>query len=169
MRKSSIYNITGLDKDVFNPLLAAMMPIMRKGKGIKTVASALEPREKLMMVLYFLRHWLVQSHYFENSLFPSAPMWGLLVNSLTSHPALSLVMCTGSFRCCVIFLRTWAQFQDWDSVTPGFAGAQFIMDCTSHYRRQVHPGQHLYYRGDKHAHFLTAQVCVSMDGLPYDV
>jgi hypothetical protein len=51
----------------------------------------------------------------------------------------------------------------------GFAGAQFNMDCTSHFRNRVHPGQHLYYRGDKHAHFLTAQVTVSLSGTLYDV
>lgn len=33
------------------------------------------------------------------------------------------------------------------------------VDCTSHYRCRVHPGQACYYRGDKHGHFLTAQVC----------
>jgi len=32
------------------------------------------------------------------------------------------------------------------------------VDCTSHFRWRVHPGQSNYYRGDKHAHFLTAQV-----------
>eukprot|EP01117_Protostelium_nocturnum_P000312 TRINITY_DN1037_c0_g1_i1.p1 TRINITY_DN1037_c0_g1~~TRINITY_DN1037_c0_g1_i1.p1 ORF type:complete len:182 (-),score=1.92 TRINITY_DN1037_c0_g1_i1:99-644(-) len=32
------------------------------------------------------------------------------------------------------------------------------IDCTSHFRCRVHPGQALYYRGDKHGHFITAQV-----------
>lgn len=54
-------------------------------------------------------------------------------------------------------------------VSPGFSGAQFSIDCTSHYRRRVHPRQELYYRGDKRAHFLTAQVVVSIEGIPYDV
>jgi len=58
---------------------------------------------------------------------------------------------------------------DWSEVTPGFGGAQFIMDCTSHFCKRVRPSQHLYYKGDKYAHFLTAQVTVSMTGIPYDV
>jgi hypothetical protein len=38
------------------------------------------------------------------------------------------------------------------------------MTCTSHYRNRVHPRQGDYYRGDKHAHFLNAQVVVDLDG-----
>jgi hypothetical protein len=61
------------------------------------------------------------------------------------------------------------EYPDWSTIVPGFAGSLFNIDCTSHFRRRVHPGQHLYYRGDKHAHFLTAQVMVSLTGVLYDV
>ena len=37
---------------------------------------------------------------------------------------------------------------DWKELPFGFCGAQFLIDCSSHLRRRVHPGQHLYYRGD---------------------
>jgi len=60
-------------------------------------------------------------------------------------------------------------FPDWGSLKPGFAGSQYIIDCTSHFHRRVHPGQALYYRGDKHAHFLTAEVVTSSEGFPYHV
>jgi len=63
-------------------------------------------------------------------------------------------------------LITWP---DWQKVPIGFAGGQFAIDCTSHFRRRVHPGQRLFYRGDKHAHFLTAQVTLSLTGILYDV
>jgi len=53
---------------------------------------------------------------------------------------------------------------DWTSVELGFGGTQAILDCTAHYRHRVHPGQALYYRGDKHAHFLTASVLSSLRG-----
>ncbi|KAL6051489.1 DDE Tnp4 domain-containing protein [Balamuthia mandrillaris] len=43
------------------------------------------------------------------------------------------------------------------------------IDCTSHYRCRVHPGQALYYRGDKHGHFLSAQVVCTLDGEILDV
>lgn len=46
----------------------------------------------------------------------------------------------------------------------GFAGSQFLIDCSPQFRDRVHPGQELYYRGDKHAHFLTAQVTNSVTG-----
>jgi len=51
----------------------------------------------------------------------------------------------------------------------GFGGAQFLMDCTSHFRDRVHPGQRRYYRGDKGAHFLTAQVTTNVYGFPLNV
>ena len=40
-----------------------------------------------------------------------------------------------------------------------------MIDCTSHVRDRVHPGQELYYRGDKHCHFLTAQVLTNVVGI----
>ena len=51
-----------------------------------------------------------------------------------------------------------------DDLDVGFAGSQFLIDCSSHFRDRVHPGQELYYRGDKHAHFLTAQVTTTVTG-----
>ena len=44
-----------------------------------------------------------------------------------------------------------------------------VVDCTSHQRNRVHPGQALYYRGDKHCHFITAQVVCSVKGQPIQV
>jgi len=46
--------------------------------------------------------------------------------------------------------------QEW--FASGAFGTHGSVDCTSHYRWRVHPRQSDYYRGDKHAHFLTAQV-----------
>lgn len=67
--------------------------------------------------------------------------------------------------CNVLAEQNLISLPEWDDVEPGFGGAQFIVDCTSHRRRRVHPGQQLYYRGDKHYHFLTAQVMVDMEGM----
>jgi len=53
---------------------------------------------------------------------------------------------------------------DWNDLQVGDKGAQFIIDCTSHFRNRVHPGQRLLYRGDKHAHLLTAHIIISVDG-----
>lgn len=38
------------------------------------------------------------------------------------------------------------------------------VDCTTHFRCRVHPNQHLYYRGDKHGHFISAQVVCDLEG-----
>lgn len=46
----------------------------------------------------------------------------------------------------------------------GFNGTVGAIDCTSHFRNRIHPGQALLYRGDKHAHFITAQVVCSLEG-----
>ena len=55
--------------------------------------------------------------------------------------------------------------QEWTPHT--FESVVGAVDCTSHYRCRVHPGQAAYYRGDKHGHFLTAQVgsVFSADGV----
>lgn len=66
-------------------------------------------------------------------------------------------------------LQTEIQLPDWATVDEGWMGSVFIIDCTPHYRDRVHPGQHLFYRGDKHAHFLTSQVVCSLKGLVYNV
>lgn len=59
--------------------------------------------------------------------------------------------------------------QNWKKSPLGFCGAQFLIDCTDHPRHRVHPGQHLYYRGDKGYHFLTSQIITCPRGLPFDV
>jgi hypothetical protein len=40
----------------------------------------------------------------------------------------------------------------------GFEGTIGSIDCTPHPRNRVHPGQAMWYRGDKGYHFITAQV-----------
>lgn len=47
--------------------------------------------------------------------------------------------------------------------------AHGAIDCTTHLRWRVHPWQSDFYRGDKHAHFLTAQLAVSLAGRPWDL
>jgi hypothetical protein len=50
-----------------------------------------------------------------------------------------------------------------------FEGVSGAIDCASHFRFRVHPGQADYYRGDKHRHFLTAQVVTGLDGQIYNM
>jgi len=51
-----------------------------------------------------------------------------------------------------------------DSLEHAFEHVVGAIDCSSHFRWRVHPGQVDYYRGDKHAHFLSAEVVCSLDG-----
>lgn len=58
---------------------------------------------------------------------------------------------------------------DWTKVPVGFCGAQLLVDCTSHMRFRVHPGQQLYYRGDVGGHQLTSQIITDVHGIPIDI
>lgn len=55
---------------------------------------------------------------------------------------------------------------NWKQLPVGFCGAQFLVDCSSHFRKRVHPGQHLFYRGDVGRHQLSAQVITDITGCP---
>lgn len=48
-------------------------------------------------------------------------------------------------------------------------GVSAAIDCASHFRHQVHPGQADWYRGDKHRFFIGAQVVVSLVGEIFSV
>lgn len=57
----------------------------------------------------------------------------------------------------------WSQLANWgdDAIVLDGIVIHGAIDCTSHYRQRVHPGQSFFYRGDKRAHFITAQVYFS--------
>ena len=50
-----------------------------------------------------------------------------------------------------------------------YGNAFAVVDCTSHFRERIHPGSTLFYRGDKHAHFLNALVVCGLNGHIYYV
>lgn len=59
----------------------------------------------------------------------------------------------------------------WPQAPPDavFLNASGAIDCSSHYRNRVHPFECEYYRGDVHAHFLTAQLVCSLRGQLWDL
>ena len=59
----------------------------------------------------------------------------------------------------------------WPLVWPccSFERISAAIDCTPHYRQRVHPRQGDYYRGDKHGHFLNAQVVCALSGPFYNI
>jgi len=52
---------------------------------------------------------------------------------------------------------------------PSWEGVVGAIDCSAHYRYRVHPRQADFYRGDKHAFFITAQVICSLQGCIWNV
>lgn len=168
--------MTGLDENDFDHVLALVQEEMKKirmknwkKKGLnrtrtislryvgrlsqnlhsfslRAIASDLSPRYRLVVVLYWLRHY------------PSYRQTGILFHISQSSVQREVVFLLPVLSAALQFE---IKMPDWQDVEPGFAGAQFAIDCTPHFRNRVHPCQHLYYRGDKHAHFLTAQVSPS--------
>ena len=49
-------------------------------------------------------------------------------------------------------------------ITHPVFGTSGSIDCGTHLRNRVHPKGVEYYRGDKHAHFITSQVVVDLAG-----
>jgi len=56
-----------------------------------------------------------------------------------------------------------------DSFKEGFEGSVGAIDCSSHFRNRVHPGQANYFRHDKAAFFLTVHAVTGLDGCIYSV
>jgi len=121
----------------------------RSTTGNKTVK--LKPKLRLLMVLSWLRE-------------------GCSLKILSRNFWISKAACSKDIRYILprllAVLRTDQQKihlpKDWDKHL--FEGVGGAIDCTSHFRNRVHPKQADYYRGDKHAHFLTAQVLCSVYG-----
>lgn len=61
-------------------------------------------------------------------------------------------------------LITWP-----DHPAAGFANSNGIVDCTSHFRRRVHPRSGDWYRGDKHRYFISAEVVCGHNGVMWQV
>lgn len=67
-----------------------------------------------------------------------------------------------------VALRNHIFWPDGEVPAP-FAGCAGAIDCTTHLRWRVHPWSCEFYRGDVHAHFLTAQLCCALSGSLWDV
>jgi len=148
---------TGLEEELFDHVLDLVKnyyiahPELKPRKIIKSDYSL---DFQLTLVLYYLRH---------------APKLKQLGQLFTISEATCDRWIRKYFPILCEVLQDNITLPEWTELEPGFCGSHFLIDCTSHVRRRVHPGQHLYYRGDKHCHFLTAQVVTSLRGLVYAV
>ena len=131
--------------------------LVPKLKHAFRIATVLQPYWMLVHFIFYLRHHpkiRIMASLFEISVGTSCRLL---------HITMPHVYEVCSYLSCVEWPRKWK------SIPVGFMGAQFLIDCTSHPRKRVHPGQHLFYRGDKGFHFVTAQVIVDIFGRPLSV
>jgi hypothetical protein len=144
--------MTGLSIPLFNQLLEHVAPKLRQQRR-----HSLSPRWQLIHHLFMLRHH--PKHKILASLFAISSG----ASSDIKKTFLPIVYEQASSFSSI----QWPS--DWSSIPIGFAGAQLLIDCTSHFRNRVHPGQQLYYRGDVGAHQLTSQIITDINGVPIDV
>ena len=136
---------TGLFMEQFESIFKAIEPFLkhpRTNRALRTCPTLLEPRTRLIMVLNWLREGgkyrhLIRAYGLPNQAFVSREI----------HHILPIL-------CACLNEIAWPT-----SLLPHpFEGVVGAIDCTAHFRNRVHPRQADYYRGDKHAFFLLAQV-----------
>lgn len=145
-----IYERTGLFEDQFEDLFQSVKDVIQQPRSIlgkRKTRTSLTPRFQLLLILHYLRRHLhystLQIIYGISKAMVSREIWHII-------PKLYLKLDN-------IQLPTqWIPHQ--------FEGVSAAMDCASHFRMRVHPKQADWYRADKHAFFITAQVIVSLTG-----
>jgi hypothetical protein len=147
------FDTTGLFPEDFKSLYKKMKSFLETKKraptGRKTVK--LDPKLRLMLVLCWMRD-------------------GLSLKALARMFYVSKATCSNEIRYILpkLLCVLWSDNkriklpEKWDQHI--FCKVGGAVDCTSHFRNRVHPRQADYYRGDKHAHFITAQVICSVYG-----
>ena len=143
-----IFQTTGLFEDAFEWIFIQIEPQLLLSRNAhlyphptRKCNVMLEPRCRLLLVLHWLRHYpkylLLQEQYQVSKSFISRD-----IKHITP------------------ILYTKLNFIKWPEewIEVGRFGTHGAEDGTPHYRWRVHPGQAYYYRGDKHAHLLGAQV-----------
>lgn len=125
------------------------LPRSKRADRTKIRSNSLRPQARLALVLTYLRNGQKSTK-------------NIMLNYGVNRPYISRevrhVAPILASRC--MFIRSpvsWTPHQ--------FVNAVGAIDCTSHYRCRTHPNQHLFYRGDKRAHFITAQVVCSLTGV----
>jgi len=154
---SQIYNRTGVYPDDFESLFKRIenrisMARMTTKKGIST---SLDGRSRLLLVLQWLHEYL-------------------FYRVLADQYGISKTQVFREIRHIVPILYQEIREIELPLVWPSWDFSHIgaihgVIDSTPCFRERVHPGQALYYRGDKHAHFLNVQLIVAPDGRIYNV
>ena len=153
---------TGLSAELFTNLYHRMLPVLTApritadGPKKRFIARTWTPMSRLYMVVRWLRHMETYRQIARimggSAATVSREIWDLI-------PKLYVELRND------IRLPTAEQVAD----LPTFLTASGAIDCTSHVRNRVHPWSTEYYRGDKHAHFITAQLVCALRGTLWDV
>lgn len=162
------FNRTGIWEDVFNSIHQELEKLLQQQHFVidgiphsiprkrKTRVVSLSSYYRLLLLLHWLRHY------------PSFQDLARIYNVSTSFVQRDITILLP----LVYHILSKPEFNKigaaWKNLPlssiAGFERIAGVIDCTSHFRNRVHPGQRLYYRGDKHAHFLTDQVVCTLDG-----
>lgn len=149
-----IYDDTGLFGDDFETILEEITPLFQKDRK-RLRKSSLTDRERLYLALHWLRNYPSLREY--------KKIMGISVTTAWKeiHYVIPKLYATLRKRKTRIHLP-----KDWDKRSYNFRGILIhgAIDCTTHFRRRIHPGQALLYRGDKKGFFLSAQVLCSVYG-----
>lgn len=138
-----------VERDIVRPRLTL------QGLRPSPTRTVLPPRFRLLMVLHWLRT--------NTRLKELGSLYG--VSSGTVSREIKHILPKLYVRLHSLNLIHWPE--QW-TIHP-FESVVAAIDCTTHYRCRVHPRQADYYRADKHAFFLTAQVVVGLSGIIYSV
>lgn len=140
-----VFERTGIYEDTFEEIFELVSPLIEQPRAIgsqRITVTSLEPRTRLLLVLHWLRHYP-------------------LLSELRNIYHISKSFITREVRHIMPILCAKVSLIHWPDkwFATGFFNTHIAIDCTAHYRWRVHPGQADYYRGDKHAHLISGQVC----------
>jgi hypothetical protein len=157
------YEETGLFwkefKQLFNNVASRML-VPRTGS--RYIALTLSPRARLAMVLNYFRdggsYKRVAAHYGVTKAFVSRELYFLVPK----------IYCEVWDQ--IELPRFWPTYR-FEHASLGeitFIEVSAAIDCTSHFRSRVHPGQANWYRGDKHGFFYSVQLVTSLNGVIFE-
>ena len=161
---TSIYSLAGVGKEYFLYLLAGTHKAIRAPRRRKVKKPSKKSRGKysksttilstgvrLLAVLNFLKHHTKRANL--------EKLFGVDQKTLY-HDRRHIL----PILCCFLRRNTRIKWTPQDETLPSWLGATGVIDCKSHFRNRVHPGHSWWYRGDKHATFVSCQMVCSLDG-----
>lgn len=140
-----IYELCGIDEELFASIYLIFKTQVKH-------SSLLSSSQQLLLLLEFLRHY--PSYYQLTRLYGVSKTE--ISRQINNNLPILMNILSKNFNKIQLPENYKVVFISKNNELVRVVGA---VDCTSHYRNRVHPGQADYYRGDKHAHFVTDQVC----------